>query len=138
MNISDVILIQNCRDLAEGIISIQLNPDSLYPFSCWSLCLLCWLILMLTTLMFILIESRSMLIVYWLCDRKLINAQHIMYYPSSTAMLLKVVKHFRNVAETFPKNVLFTWICMVLYITSKKIFWKDKMMFCKIYINLFK
>ena len=48
---------------------IQLNADSLYPFACWSLCLLCLLILML-----ILIESRSMLIVYRLGDRKLINA----------------------------------------------------------------
>ena len=48
---------------------IQLNADSLYPFACWSLCLLCLLILMLI----ILIESRSMLIVYWLGDLKLIN-----------------------------------------------------------------
>ena len=48
---------------------IQLNADSLYPYACWFLCLLCLLILML-----ILIESRSMLIVYWIGDRKLINA----------------------------------------------------------------
>ena len=48
---------------------IQLNADSLYPFACWSLCLLCFLILML-----ILIESRSMLILYWLGDRMLTNA----------------------------------------------------------------
>ena len=53
---------------------IQLNADFLYPFACWSLCLLCLLILMLIILKLILIESRSMLIVYWLGDRKLINA----------------------------------------------------------------
>ena len=52
----------------------QLNADSLYPFACWSLWLLCLLILMLIILMLILIESRSMLIVYWLGDRKLIKA----------------------------------------------------------------
>ena len=49
---------------------IQLNADSLYPSDCWSLCLLCLLILMLIMLMLILIESRSMLIEYWLGDRK--------------------------------------------------------------------
>ena len=44
---------------------IQLNADPFYPFACWSLCLLCLLILMLFILMLILIESRSMLIVYY-------------------------------------------------------------------------
>ena len=53
---------------------IQLNDDFLYPFAYWSLCLLCLLILMLIILILILIESRSMLIVYWVGDRKLINA----------------------------------------------------------------
>ena len=37
---------------------IRLDADCLHPFACWSLCLLCLLILML-----ILIESKSMLIV---------------------------------------------------------------------------
>ena len=44
---------------------IQLSADSLYPSACWYLCLLCILIQMLIILMLILIESRSMLIVYW-------------------------------------------------------------------------
>ena len=53
---------------------VQLNADFLYPYACWYLCLLCLLILMLIIQMLILIESRSMLIVYWLGDRKLIKA----------------------------------------------------------------
>ena len=53
---------------------IQLNADSLYPFACWSLWLLCLPILMLIILRLILIESSSMLILYWLGDRKLIYA----------------------------------------------------------------
>ena len=61
----------------EAYFLIHLNADSLYPFACWSICLLCLLILMLIILMLILIESKSMLIVYWLGDRKLINALNI-------------------------------------------------------------
>ena len=50
----------------EAYFLIQLYVDSLYVFACWSLCLLC-------LLMLILIENKSMLIVYWVVDRKLIN-----------------------------------------------------------------
>ena len=49
------------------IPSIPLIAD---PYACFA----CLIILMLIILMLILIESRSMLIVYWLGDRKLINA----------------------------------------------------------------
>ena len=69
---------------------IQLNADSLYPFACWFLCLLCMLILMLIILMLILIESRSMLIVYWLGDRKLINA----YLTTTAYKILTSQKSF--------------------------------------------
>ena len=67
---------------------IQLNADSLYPFACWSLCLLCLLILML-----ILIESRSMLIVYWLGDRKLINA----YLTKNSIQNINLPKEFLKI-----------------------------------------
>ena len=50
---------------------IQLNADSLYPFACLSLYLICLLIRMLIIL--ILIKSRSMLIVCWLGDQQLIK-----------------------------------------------------------------
>ena len=79
---------------AQGIILIQLNADSLYAFACWPLCFLCLLILMLIflmliILMLILIESMSMLIVYWLSDRKITKAyltnkntkKHTKHYP---------------------------------------------------------
>mgnify|MGYP003690710815 CR=1 FL=1 len=69
---------------------IQLNADSLYPFACWSLCLLCLLILILIILMLILIERGSMLIVYWLCDRKLINA----YLTKTAYKILTSQKRF--------------------------------------------
>ena len=58
----------------KACVLIQLYADSLLPFACWSLCLVCLFILMLINLMLILIKSRSMLIIYWLGDRKLINA----------------------------------------------------------------
>ena len=58
----------------KAYLLIQLNADSLYPFACWSLSSLFLLILMLIILLLILIESMSMLIVYWLGDRKLIDA----------------------------------------------------------------
>lgn len=50
---------------------IQLNNDSLYPFACWFICSLCFVILIRIILMLIMIESRSLLIVHWLYDRKL-------------------------------------------------------------------
>ena len=53
-------------------ILIQLNADSLYSFACWSLCLLCLLFLMV--IIVILLKRRSILIVYYSGDRKLINA----------------------------------------------------------------
>ena len=80
---------------AQGTFLIQLNADSLYLFACWSLCLLCLLILMLIILMLILIESRSMLIVYWLGERKLNNA----YLKKNS---------IQNI--NFPKEFLKIWI----------------------------
>ena len=59
-------LIQTCKYKVlqhKAYFLIQINADSLYPFACWSLCLLFLLILMLIILMPILIEIRSMLIV---------------------------------------------------------------------------
>ena len=78
---------------AQGIFFIQLNADSLYPFACRSLCLLCLLILMLIILMLILIESRSILIVYWLGDRKLINA----YLTKNSMQNVNLPKEFLKI-----------------------------------------
>ena len=72
---------------------IQLNADSRYPFACWSPCLLCLLILMLVILMLILIESRSMLIVHWLGDRKLINA----YLTKNSMQNINLPKDFLKI-----------------------------------------
>ena len=67
---------------------IQLYADSLYPFACWSLCLLCFLVLML-----ILIESRSMVIEYWLGDRKFINA----YLTKNSMQNINLPKDFLKI-----------------------------------------
>ena len=87
--------------IALGIFLIQLNADSFYPFACWSLCLL--------ILMLILIESRSMLIVYWLCDRKLINA----YLTKTAYKIFPSRKSFENLNWGFVK---YTPMCLHIYV----------------------
>ena len=79
---------------------IQLNADSLYPFACWSLCLL---------ILIILIESRSMLIVYWLGDRKLINA----YLTKKSIQNINFPKEFLKIYIMYCKN---TSMCLYIFL----------------------
>ena len=98
------------RGTAQGILLIQLNADFIYPFACWSLCLLWLLILMLIILMLILIESRSMLIVYWLGDRKLINA----YLTKNSIQNINLPKRvFENLNLYIVK---YTSMCLYIFV----------------------
>lgn len=91
---------------------IQLNANYLYPFTCSSLCLLWLLILMLTVMIPILIESRSMLIVYWLGNRTLINA----YLTKSSTQDGKLKKGFWKIKILFCKIYFIVLKCLCLYI----------------------
>ena len=74
--------------------SLMLIPSiPMLPYACWSLSLLSLLILMLIILMLILIESRSLLIVYWLGDRKLINA----YLSKNSIQNINLPKEFLKI-----------------------------------------
>ena len=76
--------------------------------------LLCSLILIMIILMRILIESRSMLMVYWFGDRKLINGylteNRIQNINLQKSKMIYCKKYMCiNVFNYFCLNILYTW-----------------------------
>ena len=92
-----------CRLQHKASFLIQLNAYSLYPFAWWFLCLIWLLILMLIILILTLIESRSMLIVNLLGDRK---------FKEANQYIDLQIRHILNVNEVCP------WMLMRKYMLA--------------------